>query len=1256
MGYTPFFAGSGLRKATPKGQKEMKEIISADTPGMRMTRGALSGPLKAINETVEFFDDIYDSWQGNPYDNNDLIDLKSIGLEQPGDKEDWIYTVPQGITQFLLPMGLASKGLKGTISNPWVRNAVAGFITDYIVQDPFEENLFNLLDKHPNLSSPVTELLKAKTQEEIIAAEGRLRQASSGLIFGEALTVFGMTIKGIRKSPEISKRILRRLLDNPNVDLVYALDEDLDKVLFKGFEKLSPDAQKVLRAVESGNVKKLSKQEIINSIKEISEKHPEKLTPKLKKTLGIEDTQKVDVSGGGGGAKKPPSGPSADIPPVNPDDAKVQTTFNPKFLGPPDVGEIILKNAETIKNLDAEGKWPLKRSFLDISKVAEESLPKEVIEAARLFNVRYGRGGETDLPATLVAMNRLMNKTAENLYQISISLDQSLATGNKETFLELKEQLVYEARILDGLITLNKPLKTIPAQTLAANKISGSTSTTSASIEDLASRSPTEKAVDQNVNLRATVEGVDDSKVIEQTGYSLQNILDLAEKGDKAALKKLRIITKKLQAAAGNPEALLKMNSKSPLMKGLDISNEIFINSILSGPETHAVNVLSTALNTIVRPIDQMVGSAVIGDTTGMARGGKELMYLINSFQDSIRGAYQSFRIENNIIDPGAMVQDSARFNVRMDGDGSLANIINYFGTAQRLPSRLLLAEDELFKQLNFRAYVKASAWENGVRKGLKGQKLQDYITNQFKQTMEIVETGSMANTKNISVAELYEKAKLYASETTFTQDLGQDTFGKKIQGVSSNPVGRMIFPFVRTPINIFKAQVRRTPGVNLLLQDYRQALKSTDPSVVAKARGEMIVGGMFWSSTLMLSKAIDDDFSELAMTGGGPSNIDQLNQKRATGWQPYSFRFLKKDENGEVIMGVDGRPQYKYVSFKRLDPWASFLMMSADHAAITGKLSNQDRDDFTVAASVAMGRNITNKTYLQGVTEITAVMQNPRKFEDWLARRMAATVNPYSSLSRSINKQITKNIPDKKIKAGDLIKRDASGDVIYGPDGNIKENMYILRKFHNELIATSPFGDGDLPPLRNFITGKIVEYPVGYGPDEFSFMNPFKETNSVNHAVLTNLVNIGARIEQPSDILPFGKRLDGSPILSGVKLDSHQYADYVEEIAFVKINGVPLVRALYNKMQQKEIKVLLSQAKGENINSDNMNISVEVQEIARGKLETIFKNIISKYKKAGKLKFLEKNPKLALEYEKQKRQIKQVFSESALDALQRMN
>ena len=1178
------------QKIRDEGKAKRKEIDTTlkKTKASKVIRGTISGPLKAINETVEFVDDIYDYAAGNPYDNNEIIDLKALGLEVQGDKEDWTYTLPQAVSQFLLPQGLIGKGLKATklagMNNAWTRNALAGFITDAVVQDPFEENLFNMIDKHPGLASPISELLKSKTKDEISVAEARLRQAGGGFIAGEALTVLGLGIKGIKKVPDVYERITKRLSRR---DEVLMTDDVVDNL---GDEIIDLNL-------------------------------PNKVT-----------------KGG----------------------QKVETTFNTKTNtkgkyyktetltggGNDEAARLIIDRATKLRDLDANNSWPYKRTFGDMVDNANKLLPRETVEAAVRFNAKYGRGGEEDLPAVLISMNQLMNENAIKLARLSKTMDESLASGNLEGLKNIKADFIKEAEVLDGLILLNKPLKTIPAQTLAANRAAGGVSRAGATIQDLRGRTPTEKAIDQASNLRSVVKEGEDPL----PQFSMKEIIDLAEKGDKKSLRQLRVITKRLQAAKGNPAALQKMGKydaisrvSSAVLKG---QNEIFINSILSGPETHAVNILSTALNSVARPLEQTLGSAVTGDLTGSLRGAKELFYLGESISESLKAAKLAFEIEDNIINPGAMIQDADRFTIRMEGDSALASIVNFLGTAIRLPSRFLLAEDEFFKSLNFRSYVKATAWEDGVRKGLKGQDLTDHIQRQFDGTIEIVNTNSFKNVKDKQITELYERAQDYAAETTFTKSLDPDGVAGLVQKLGANPVGRIFLPFVRTPVNIFKAQARRTPGLNIFIEEYRQALRSPDPSIAAKARGEFVTGSLLWGTAAVVAMGQNNPLSEFTITGGGPSNFQLLNQKRATGWQPYSFRFILKDKDGNVRMGKDGKPRYKYVSYKRLDPWSSFLMMVADGSAIMGGLTKQDRDDWAVAAGVALGRNITNKTYLQGITELSDLLQKPYKLQQWLSRRAASTVNPYSALGRSVKKFGLKtpvaNEPFGQMIEGD--RRIYDKKVRAGDDG-----MVILKKFWNELAATVPGYNNNLRPMRNWVTGSFIEYPAGYGSDNMDILNPIKETNSVNNTVLTTLSELGAKITQPSDTLSLGQLPSGQPIDSGIKLTYDEHLDLIEETAFVKINGVTMVQSLNKIIQTPQFQQLMKQARGEYINQTNMDVSVGASEYARATAEDALRNEVNKYKKAGKQVWLNKNPQRKIEYDRANAAIKKQASEDFL-------
>ena len=126
-----------------------------------------------------------------------------------------------------------------------------------------------------------------------------------------------------------------------------------------------------------------------------------------------------------------------------------------------------------------------------------------------------------------------------------------------------------------------------------------------------------------------------------------------------------------------------------------------------------------------------------------------------------------------------------------------------------------------------------------------------------------------------------------------------------------------------------------------------------------------------------LIAREIENPFAEIAMTGAGPNTVgfgDAIEANRTLvaqlkeeGWQPYSFRFLVRDSNGQPVITKSGKPKYKYISFKRLDPWSGTLMFLADFVDIEGQIGSQQKNDIATALTVAIGRNITDRTYIRG-------------------------------------------------------------------------------------------------------------------------------------------------------------------------------------------------------------------------------------------------------------------------------------------------
>ena len=1199
---------SRIRNEAKEKQEKVDEEIKK-TKASQVVRGAITGPLKAINETVEFADDIYDYLAGNPYDNNDLIDYSYFEREDDGA----FYQIPQAITQFLLPMGIFSKGLKG-IKNPWTRNLIAGFLTDFVVEDPYEQNLYNMVDSYEGSLEPVVDVLKMpasifKADDDISPIEARLRKAFGGAVIGEALTGLSVALKGFRNSP-LAPKILQTL-------------EAKRKLKFKD-----------LGIDEAGN--ELLDEKVIDLVKPLE----------VKKGQGIGDTTQIPQVG-----------------------EKIESTFNPNITGGgiDSLRKNLLNISEYFRDTDELGQWARSVSLGDMFAASQRQTKGEALEAARFFLQEFGPVIKTSdgklinnkkyLPATSISINQMMNKNGEAVFNLSAALHNGIVGKNPSLVKSIKEEFIEEVKVLRGLVYLNKGVGSLTSQSLGAKRIAGDLADVKVTAEDFGRKSRgTENIEDLNKQFIEDA-GIDE---IDQT---FNQIFDLVEKGDEEAALALTRLTKYLNIAGGNPEVMKRMVKKGLLLRGVEFTNEIFINSILSGPPTHVVNLLSTSLNTLTKPLSQSLGAAKIVFRKDMnigygrtifqqpsnltfrpefnndefVKGWKQVIYMTTSLGDAFNVARKAFKANENVLDRGAMVQDAQRVSRNINAedvrafaetnavtqtvvkpfvdlfllDAFVPSIYNTFRNINGFGSRMLITEDEFLKQVNFRAYVKAEAWEKGVKAGKVGDDLTKYITEQSEKVFKIVDTGS---TKKLpkSITDLYKKARDYAAEATFTKELPKDSLGGRLQPFSKHPVGRMVFPFIRTPINIFKTQVRYTPVLNLALQEYRQALRSTDPNIAARARGEMYLGSGLLLSASLIAREIENPFAEIAMTGAGPNTVgfgDAIEANRTLvaqlkeeGWQPYSFRFLVRDSNGKPIITKSGKPKYKYISYKRLDPFSGILMGLADFVDIEGQIGSQQRNDWSVAATVSIARNLSDRTYLRGITELAEAIHNPYMMLSLLSRRAANIINPVSGFGRATRRAIDKTKLDTRYYPAD-------------------ETNTGLRLLINEFTRTLPLYNADLKPDRNWLTGSIVRYPNGYGPETLDILNPFTATTTKDNYVLSVINDLNISLQPPRKFFFRESGIQNS----GIELDRSAYDSYIQYLAFdTKIDGKRLIVSLFEKLNEGPMKDYYKTAIGEGLDSTNEDVMVGAMDKARAILSKEIKLIVADYKTKARDEWLQ--------------------------------
>ena len=486
----------------------------------------------------------------------------------------------------------------------------------------------------------------------------------------------------------------------------------------------------------------------------------------------------------------------------------------------------------------------------------------------------------------------------------------------------------------------------------------------------------------------------------------------LTRTGDDVRQKQLDAMDK-IDKAKNNPEGVMAVLKRYQENLGINGVNKFYINALLSNPKTHAINMTSNLIMAVVRPIEHFIGGVLTRDQAARMEAIETAVGLLKYFSDSMYMARQAFLKSDSILDSGNLKVDLAKDALKK-GAGPIEKFIES-------PTRFLSAEDEFFKQLNFRAKLYGRLTVNGIKLGLSRKKvfktsdgksyseLDQYVENKFNDAFEL----------DGSPKPEYRDILEYAQENTFTKALGQGTLGKKVQElVNTVPITRQFMPFVRTPINIMRAVQDRSP-LFFARQAFREELRSPDRNIRAAAMGKVLLGNSIFAVGGVLA------YNGI-ITGGVPKDTNLRRQKFDLGWRPYSFKL------GD-----------KYYSYERLDPFFMPLGLMADYYAISAELTEDERAELAEANMLALfnqmtisdvggivgggimatAKNITGKTYLKSLTDIldTLSSNDPRKWKRYgLTRAGSYIPNVLKGISNDPLYRDTRNLTDTlKTRAG---------------------------------------------------------------------------------------------------------------------------------------------------------------------------------------------------------------------------------------------
>ena len=676
--------------------------------------------------------------------------------------------------------------------------------------------------------------------------------------------------------------------------------------------------------------------------------------------------------------------------------------------------------------------------------------------------------------------------------------------------------------------------------------------------------------------------------------------------------------------------------------KFMEMAQNWFINSLLSGPRTMMKNgvgnmITQTLLQTELAigglSVDPAITRMVLKEMATFESFRESMKY----FFDVYAMKDQLLDIGRNPLENTANTGIPKYFD-NAAPEETIKNSMNWFSeNVVNIPAKTLMSMDEVFKQSLFRQNAKMEWTLKGMKLGIKDpdalteyvmrgmdavlvdgerafsdagvmkfaqasvKKMDDELVASGQKPMSPQKRGAEVNriigeetNKRADMLKSYEEGGLgienisdidnvaarsleQARYGTFTNDAG--AFADLAQAMTSKiPPLRLIFPFIRTPVNILKFSFDRATGgamdagrsalammpdmpmLKRTQDELRMKLESRNPIEVARTRGKIATSVMI-NSTLLYMIMSNRDF----ITGGGPKDIAQRKTLEATGWQKYSLKFGNK-----------------YAGFAGLDPLGTHFGVLVD---IVEQLDDHASSNTTAAeqmfaaASISLSRNVTEKSYLAGLKFLTDAISEPdRKME------------------RAI----------RNIAGGFVPNVLYQGQSVMG-DTTLRE----VRSLGDAFMKKLPMGNDNLDPKRNILGESIIMEQIPFvGP-----FNPSALSTRDGDVVFEELAALEHGFTQTSTML------DRSIDMTEFVNDKGQsaYDRRLELLGETKIR---------NKTLRQELEKLISSRRYQRLSplTDGALKSPRVQ---------LINKVLSKYRSRSLSLMMEEFPEIEREYKR---------------------
>ena len=446
--------------------------------------------------------------------------------------------------------------------------------------------------------------------------------------------------------------------------------------------------------------------------------------------------------------------------------------------------------------------------------------------------------------------------------------------------------------------------------------------------------------------------------------------------------------------------------AKAWYAKTYDVAMEIYVNSLLAGPVTHAVNILGngmfqgltlaerglaaqiggvrqTVARTLGREVDPndrvMIGEATQEAYAMWAALGDAFTLMGRTLVTGESGDFASKIDLRNLRAIGNEDNIATIFQNMAKGD-FFHSAIDTLGVMARSSGRFLASEDEFYKVISRRRVLHREAFKRATIEQ------QNFLRSRGPSGASQNASGTDALTANDVYKEVYqsildnppsdvlEAMDLYAKEMTFQTEL--EGWQLNAQKAVSNPLLKPTFLFVKTPTNVVNQVFDRTFNWSPIMRALqKEVLPKTIGSDISgreldEAMAKLSIG---WGTFGIIYAMTSGYFGEhnIKFNGGGPPTFQGKQRARDQGVQPYSISYK------------DGDGNWKTTTFSRLDPLAGILAIATDMATV---MNNAPDDETTLkdlqtmftAGVLATAEYAGNLPFLQGVSELSSAMMNP--------------------------------------------------------------------------------------------------------------------------------------------------------------------------------------------------------------------------------------------------------------------------------------